>query len=80
MADHEDLVPLTEPLIVSCLFVNGLAIQPEDGAIRFVGWVYAPNLGGQTEERRIVVRFAMPLHAAREMFDTLRKVLNKGQQ
>lgn len=60
--DGADQPPLTEPVIIPCLFISGGEIEFGEGVIRFVGWTQMPALGGQTEERRIEVRFAIPTH------------------
>lgn len=65
--------PLTEPLVISCLYINGIEIESEESALRFVGWVKMPSIGGETEERRIAVRFTMTMRASRQMLVDLRK-------
>lgn len=71
--------PLTEPEIVPCLFVTGLAIEIADSVVRLVGWVTLPSLGGETEERRIVMRVAMSNTQARNFQSILRKGLSAGK-
>lgn len=78
MATHAPEPPLTEPLIVPCLFVTGAAIERTAHVIRIIGWTATPSLGGEMEERRIVVRFAIPLDAARWLRDQLAKALREG--
>ncbi len=56
--------PLTEPLIVPCLFATGAGVERTPHSLRLVFWVHTPNLGGEAEERRIVARLALPLDAA----------------
>lgn len=76
MSEHD--TPLSEPEIVPCLYVTGVAIEIADTVVRFVGWVKLPALGGETEERRIVVRFAMSNSQARNFQTVLRKGLARG--
>jgi hypothetical protein len=60
MAERSDEPPLTEPVIVPCLYVTGFAVEAsEAGAVRLVGTVALPRIGGEMDERRIVVRCAM---------------------
>lgn len=69
----------TEPLIVPCLYVTGAAIDASDiTTVRVVGWVSLPHITGETAERRIVVRFAMPNDAGRALANALRKALARG--
>lgn len=75
---NRERVPLTEPEIVPCLYVTGLAIEIADAVVRFVGWVHLPALGGETEERRIVVRFAVSNVQARNVQAVLKKGLARG--
>jgi len=64
MQDGTHLAPLTEPLIISCVYCNGIDVTPEGEVLRMVGWVVIPSLGGETEERRIVARLVMSRTAA----------------
>lgn len=70
--------PLTEPEIIPCLFVSGFGIEIADSVVRLVGWVHMPSLGGETEERRIVLRCAMTNSQARNFQMVLRKGLTRG--
>ena len=78
MAKHDPEAPLTEPLIVSCVFVSGAAVERTQHIVRVVGWMNTPHLGGETEERRIVVRFAMPIDAARTLQRELAAAIREG--
>lgn len=69
---------LTEPEIIPCLYVTGLAIEIADSVVRLVGWVSLPNLGTEIEERRIVMRCAMSNSQARNFEAVLRKGLTRG--
>lgn len=69
--------PLTEPLIVPCLYVTGAAVERADHAVRIVGWVHLPVLGGETDERRIVIRFAMPIDSARKLSHALASIMRE---
>jgi hypothetical protein len=69
MATHDkgaEEPPLTEPVTVQCLYVTGIAIEVSRQVARLIGWVSLPDLGGQTTERRIVVRLAMALTTLEE--------------
>lgn len=68
--------PLTEPEIVPCLFVTGAAIDTATGCVRIVGWNHVPALGGETEERRVVVRVALPPRTAHDLAAQLQDVLD----
>lgn len=70
--------PLTEPDIVHCLYVTGIGIEIADSVVRFVAWVSIPAMGGETEERRIVSRFAMSNSQARNLQNVLKRGLSRG--
>jgi hypothetical protein len=70
--------PLTEPEIVQCLYVTGIGIEIADSVVRFVGWVSLPTLGGEMDERRIVMRCAMSNTQARNFSAVLKKGLTRG--
>jgi hypothetical protein len=76
----EPEAPVTEPSIITCEFVTGCAVDADEYALRFIGWTYMPTLGGEYDapERRIVVRFAMPISAARALRSELNKKLAAG--
>jgi hypothetical protein len=69
--------PLTEPNTIPCLYITGIGLEISD-VVRVVGWVHLPALGGETEERRIVVRFAISNTQARNLQTTLKKGLSRG--
>ncbi len=75
--DGHEQIPLTEPVIVPCLYLTGGEIEIGAGVVRFVGWTQMPGLGGQTEERRIEVRFALPVEEARRLAAKLQHELRK---
>jgi hypothetical protein len=77
MAEYIPEPPLTEPLIVSCVYITGAAVEAAKHVVRVVGWVQLPQLGGEMDERRISVRFAMPIDAARALRDDLNKKLRR---
>lgn len=77
MIDGGENAPLTEPVIVPDLFITGGSIELMNGVVRFVGWTHVPQLGGETEERRIVVRISLPLSKARELSQKLLQEANK---
>lgn len=66
---------LTEPVIRECLYMTGGAIDVSEGTVRLVAWVEAPDLGGQTTERRIVARLAMTKRTARAMVGQITEYL-----
>lgn len=72
MAEHDPSAPLTEPYQVDCVFITGAAIEVSRHVMRLIGWASLPNLGGEMDERRIMVRFAMPIDAARRLRDDMR--------
>ncbi len=76
MAVHAPDPPLTEPHVVTCVYVTGVAIEVSRHVVRFIGWTQLPNLGGEMDERRIVVRFAMPVNAAKQLLRDLNSMLN----
>lgn len=69
--------PLEERTMVPCLYVTGAAIEVTPHVMRLVGWVELPDLGGETVERRICVRFAMPIEAAVQLKNAMKDVLPK---
>lgn len=79
MSAEEFPPPLTEPLIVPCLYVTGLAVEIEGNVVRVIGWTHVPAIGGETEERRITVRFTMPMNATRRLRDDLNKKLGRRE-
>lgn len=75
-----DEAPLTEPLIVPCVIVTGVGIETDRQIVRFVGWASMPTLpGSEMNERRVVVRFAMPSDSARQLMTDLSNKLYRGQ-
>jgi hypothetical protein len=66
--EKEPEPPLTEPEIITCEFATGCAVDADEHALRLTGWTFIPPyFGGECAERRIVVRFAMPIGAARAL-------------
>jgi hypothetical protein len=63
--------PLTEPQCIKYLYLSGVAVEISAHTVAFTGWVDMPDLGPETDERRIVVRFAMPIDAARRLRNEL---------
>lgn len=52
--------PLTEPLIMNCLHIDGFMAHTLAGTVHFAGWqTIRPLSEGIPGERRVVVRFAM---------------------
>lgn len=73
-----DDAPMTEPIVVPCLHLTGMGIEFSPTGVRFVGWVNLPDLGGETRERRIAIRFATSDGMARELEVMLHKGLARG--
>jgi hypothetical protein len=73
--DHTNEPPLTEPLIVPALFISGMIVDAGLDVVRLVGWETTPF--GNPSERRIVVRVAMTVEAARELHAGLGEVLGR---
>ncbi len=65
---------MTEPIIVPCLFVTGLAVEAEESFVRIVGWVDLPE-AGYDSERRIISRVVLPESVARLLIRELRRVV-----
>ena len=68
--------PITEPVIVDCMYSTGATVERIPHAVHFVFWVHTPEIRNDdgeyeaeyiedTGERRIVARLAMPVDAAR---------------
>lgn len=70
--------PLNEPEIIPCLYITGIGVEIADSIVRMVGWVSLPSLGGETEERRIVMRVAMSNSQFRNFQAVSRKALARG--
>lgn len=87
MAKHEhpymatDLpeVPLTEPLVVPALYCTGVGIEFVPHAVQFVFWTHTPDLGGESQERRITARIALPEDAARAFAQTMARTMKDGR-
>lgn len=74
-----DEAPLTEPMIIKCVYLTGLGITIDAGVMRFVGWTHVPDLGGESEERRIEVRFATSREVAAEVGDMIARALRRRE-
>jgi hypothetical protein len=72
-----EVPPLTEPLIVQDLVITGAEIEAERHLVRFVGWTLSKTGRLELAERRIVVRLAMPIDAAREIWADLADALRE---
>jgi hypothetical protein len=78
--NHDDKPPpLTEPVIVQCLFCTGVDVQHTENFTRLIGWVELPAPGYDFQERRIIARMVMPEEVARALSRDLRRSLTKGQ-
>lgn len=69
--DGHEQPALTEPVIVPCLYLTGGDIEVGSGIVRFIGWT---QMAG---ERRIEVRFALPLDEARRLAAKLQHEIRK---
>jgi hypothetical protein len=78
MPDHSDQPPLTEPVMIQCLFCTGIEVEATDHFSRLTGWVELPAMGSGNPERRIMVRVVMPPEVARALSRDLRRGLAKG--
>jgi hypothetical protein len=72
--------PLTEPIIVDCTYVTGTAIISDEHVFQIIGWTDIPDLRGEADERRIVMRIAMSAPAARELCDDLKSRLSTRER
>lgn len=76
MAEKMETAPLTEPVIVPCIFVEGVKIEVKEGFVRFTAWTELTTVPeGALPERRIVNRVAVPEITARRLLRDLRKLL-----
>jgi hypothetical protein len=73
--DGTEEAPMTEPVIVPCLFITGMAFEVSHGSVRIVAWCEMPDLGGEMRERRVVARLAMAKRSARHMHALLDEML-----
>ena len=74
----DEQVPiLTEPLIVQDLFITGVEIEAAQHFARFVGWTLSKTDKRDTPERRIVMRLALPIDVAREIWADLADALRE---
>jgi hypothetical protein len=72
-----EVPPLTEPLIVQDLVITGAEIEADQHLVRFVGWTLSKTGKLEPAERRIVVRLAMPIDAARALWANLADALRQ---
>ncbi|PAP94014.1 hypothetical protein CIT31_16745 [Mesorhizobium wenxiniae] len=70
--DDDKDPPLTEPIVISDAFVEGIDIERIDGDVRLIGWVT------HAEEHRIVARLVLPDSVCRALVRDLRKALSGG--
>lgn len=69
---------MTEPQVVTCHFVEGIAIEVRDEFLRITGWIDLETTEDGRPERRIVMRAAMPTMIARALIRDLRKAVARG--
>ena len=72
-----EVPPLTEPLIVQDLVITGAEIEADQRLVRFAGWTLSKTGKLEPAERRIVVRLAMPIDAARTLWADLADALRQ---
>ena len=70
--------PLTEPLIVPCLYCTGAGIERVVHAVQVVFWTHTPTLSEDMGERRISARIAMPIDVARTFAREITRALREG--
>ncbi|TGP22333.1 MULTISPECIES: hypothetical protein [unclassified Mesorhizobium] len=68
-------VPFTEPVIIPCLFVSGIATEFMPTFVRIIGWVELPSLPNEPHEKRIISRLVLPTDVARELVAALQNGL-----
>ena len=59
---------LFEPEIIPCVLITGATVKVGIDVVTFMGWTL---VDGEEEERRITVRFAMPMSAAIGLYKAL---------
>ncbi len=56
--------PFTEPELIPIVYISGGAVVVGDNLMTFTGWTDMSGIPGGENERRMQVRFAMPVSAA----------------
>ena len=74
----DDDVPFAEPQVITEVMVTDVMARRFAHGVEFVGWATALSGDGSFEERRIVLRFAMPERAARSLRAALNKMFEQG--
>lgn len=75
MSSHEREPPLTEPKVVATIYMTGIKVDDGGHVLRFTGWELMDSEDEATAERRVVLRFAMPIDEARKLMRELAKKL-----
>ena len=77
---HTDApAPMSEPVPVSCILIEGVFLELRGEVIRLVGYIHLEVVEETIPaERRIVARVAMPLATARQLVRDLRRDLIRG--
>lgn len=70
-----EVPPLLEPECAPFVFLDGCSIEFKNGLLYVVGWQHCN--GGDTEERRIVIRGAIPLTVAMSLHKVFLTELTK---
>jgi hypothetical protein len=78
MARAEKDLPLAEPVIVQCVLCEGCYIEMRDEIVRVVGFIDLEKTDHAGQERRIVMRCALPRSAAMALVSDLRRLLKQG--
>jgi hypothetical protein len=70
-------LPLAEPLIITCNYITGGRLWIDEGSIlQFIGWITIPMMAGESDEKRIVTRLAMPIGVAKDLVADFKAMLN----
>lgn len=68
--------PFTEPFDIDCVFVTGIAIQLTRHVLQLVGWTELPSVDETEDERRVVMRIAVPLDVAADLQEKLARLVS----
>ena len=78
LAPPDAEVPISEPLIIPDLILDGIEVRGGRHVVKLIGIVTTPSLGrDQPAERRIVARFTVPIDAARTLWADLADALRE---
>lgn len=74
MPRAQDEPPLIEPEMIHELMMSGVHVIRGPSGVRFVGWISTAAVENAPQERRIILRFAMSEHGARQFRSDLNNV------